>query len=356
MKKATPFGSLLGDVQVLKITSELLKNNPLGDPVDRLCPVYVPPNFEEISKTQKLPLLVDLAPYTNSGLGRTAWQNFSKSIPEIIDAMIDSGELLPCVVAFPDGFTKLGGNQYINSSAIGPYEDYIKTEVVPQVESALSCGGPRKRGVYGKSSGGYAALVYALTQGIESDSKTEPFWSGIACHSGDIGFDLAYLYDMPSVLMAYEKYGFDSKTFLENFWQKQERLDPVKGADIHLLMMLAMSASYHPEACNMSQLQIPLPVDPHTMVVNEKAFSNWKRFDPLEMVASHSKALKDLSYLYIDCGAQDQYRLQYGSRCFVKILTEKGVEHTYQEFLGTHSGINHRLKQSLPGLVKALMK
>src|SRR3546814_20062202 len=91
----------------------------------------------------------------------------------------------PVVVAFPDCFTRLGGNQYINSAATGPWEDILLQEVVPLVEQRFGCGGAGRRGVFGKSSGGYGAIAHAL--------KPADFWAAAACHSGDMGFELCYL-------------------------------------------------------------------------------------------------------------------------------------------------------------------
>ena len=37
-------------------------------------------------------------------------------------------------MVFPDCFTALGGNQYVNSSAIGNYADYLTREMIPFVD------------------------------------------------------------------------------------------------------------------------------------------------------------------------------------------------------------------------------
>src|SRR3546814_18590004 len=100
----------------------------------------------------------------------------------------------PVVVAFPDCFTRLGGNQYINSAATGPWEDILLQEVVPLVEQRFGCGGAGRRGVFGKSSGGYGAIAHAL--------KHADFWAAAACHSGAMGFELCYLPERPAPLRA----------------------------------------------------------------------------------------------------------------------------------------------------------
>jgi hypothetical protein len=60
----------------------------------------------------------------------------------------------PVVVAFPNCFTRLGGNQYINSASIGAWEDFLLHEMLPAIEQRFGCGGTGRRGVFGKSSGG----------------------------------------------------------------------------------------------------------------------------------------------------------------------------------------------------------
>src|SRR5262245_36811721 len=75
------------------------------------------------------------------------WKNFGENAPERLDRLIGDGAMAPCVVAFPDCFTKLGGNQYVNSVGVGAWDDFLLKEAVPFVERKFGCGGPGKRGV-----------------------------------------------------------------------------------------------------------------------------------------------------------------------------------------------------------------
>jgi len=68
-----------------------------------------------------------------------------------LDRLIRRGKMGPMIVPMVDCFTRVGGNQYINSSATGPYDDYLRKEVVPFVESRYRVS---RRGIWGKSSGG----------------------------------------------------------------------------------------------------------------------------------------------------------------------------------------------------------
>ena len=178
-----------GQVHRLTHTSKVLEGNLLGDPVERELHVYTPHGYQDGAH---LPLLVDVVGFTGSGLGHTNWKAFTENVPERLDRLIGEGTMGPVVVAFPDCYSRLGGNQYINSAAIGRYEDYLIEEIVPFVEGRFAAGGQGNRGIFGKSSGGFGAITHGLRHG--------DFWSAIACHSGDMGFELCYLYDAHKVL------------------------------------------------------------------------------------------------------------------------------------------------------------
>src|SRR5712675_2014676 len=80
------------------------------------------------------------------------------------------------------------------SASMGAWEDFLLLEMLPAIEQRFKCGGSGRRGVFGKSSGGYGAVTHAL--------RHSDIWSAAACHSGDMGFELCYLPDMPAVLRA----------------------------------------------------------------------------------------------------------------------------------------------------------
>src|ERR1700746_2383341 len=140
-----------GAVHRLTLDSKLLEGNPLGDPAVRVVDVYVPAGHDG----RGLPLLVDLVGFTGSGLSHTNWTAFRENLPERLDRLIGERRMPPVVVAFPDCFTRVGGNQYVNSASMGAWEDFLLYEMLPAIEQRFGCGGTGRRGVFGKSSGGY---------------------------------------------------------------------------------------------------------------------------------------------------------------------------------------------------------
>jgi len=325
-----------GTVHRLTVDSEVLKSNLLGDPTERIIDVYVP-----AGKTgEGLPLLVDLVGFTAGGPAHSNWKNFGENVPERLDRLIGSGAMPPCVVAFPDCFTKLGGNQYINSVVMGRWDDFLLQEAVPFIERKFGCGGAGRRGCFGKSSGGYGTMAQVM---LHPD-----FWSAGASHSGDVGFELLFFPDYPKVLRALATTDNSIQKWLEKFFAAPK----VKDADVHILMDLAMAATYDPDPGAYMGVRLPVTID--TCELIPERWANYVKWDPLTLVEKHGKGLKKLKALYIDCGDIDQYNLVYGSRRMHKRLTELGVPHVYEEFADDHSAVDYRMDVSLPILAKAL--
>jgi enterochelin esterase-like enzyme len=323
-------------VHQLRLMSDALAGNLLEDAAERRIDVYVPGG----SEPKGLPLLVDLVGFTAGGPAHTNWKNFAENVPERLDRLIATGRMAPCIVAFPDCFTRLGGNQYINSTAMGAWGDFLIREAVPHVEATFGCGGRGRRGVFGKSSGGYGAIVHAM---LHAD-----VWSAAACHSGDMAFELLYLPEFPRLLRALARADGSICKWIDEF----EAARKTRDADVHDLMMLAMCASYDPDP--EAAYGIRLPVDPRTCELIEERWRNWLAWDPLTLVETHSVALKSLKALYIDCGDIDQYNLVYGARRLHRALDRLGVSHVYEEFPDNHSSVDYRMDVSLPLLSKAL--
>ena len=152
-----------GTLVVLEHTSKILKNNPLGDPHVRKVAVWLPPQYDEGTGKRRFPVLYDLVGFTGSGLAHTNWKPFGDNVPERAARLIREGKMGPAIIVFPDCFTALGGNQYVNSSALGNYADYLTREIVPFVDREFRTLASREhRGCFGKSSGGYGSMIHGM--------------------------------------------------------------------------------------------------------------------------------------------------------------------------------------------------
>lgn len=326
-----------GDLHRGFLDSSVLAGNMQGDPTRRELPIYTPPGW---TREQKLPLLVDLVGFFGSGLSHVAFRAVGENVPERLDRLIGEGAMPPVVVAFPDCSTRLGGNQYINSSALGRYADYIIDEIVPYVENTYNCGGPGRRGCFGKSSGGFGAAWHAM--------ERPDVWSTAAINSADMAFEACYLPDYYTALDVLRTHGYSLEAFVRAF---ESKLKPTQ-AERTTLMILCMAAEYDPDPS--AFLGIRLPGDPHTGELDPTRWGNWLRYDPVNMVDTRLEALRSLKYLYLDCGSRDQFRMQYGMRRFVRKLEGAKVPHLYEEFDDDHSDIDYRMNRFLPLLAQAL--
>ena len=324
-----------GTVHRLTLDSEVLAGNLVGAPTRRLVDVYIPHGHDG----RGLPLLVDIVGFTAGGPVHTNWKNFGENVPERLDRLIAAGEMPPVVVAFPDCFTRLGGNQYVNSVAMGRWDDFLRDEVVSFVESRFHCGGSGRRGLFGKSSGGYGAMVHAL---LHPD-----FWAAAAVHSGDMGFELLYRHEFVPVLRALAKEP-DIGRWVDAFWAAKKPKD----SDVHILMMFAQAASFDPDPSAPYGVRLPVTADTCELIPDR--WDHWLAWDPLTLVESHGRGLSVLKALYIDCGDIDQYNLVYGARRMHKRLDAMGVDHVYEEFDDNHTAVDYRMDISLPILAKAL--
>src|SRR5207244_4105638 len=66
----------------------------------------------------------------------------------------------PALVVFVDAWTSYGGSQFLDSPGVGNYHTYLCDEIVPFVDGRYrTLAEAAHRGITGKSSGGYGAMV-----------------------------------------------------------------------------------------------------------------------------------------------------------------------------------------------------
>jgi len=356
-----------GTLVILEHVSAVLKDNPLGDPHVRKLGVWVPRAYDTAGGNRRFPVLYDLVGFTGSGLSHTNWKPFGDNVPERVARLIHEHRMGPAILVFPDCFTALGGNQYVNSSAIGNYADYLTRELIPFVDREFRTLASREhRGCFGKSSGGYGAIVHGM--------KYPQHWGAIADHSGDAYFDFVYWHDWPNTLNELARHreprrkpgrrdalreasrkglaaGLDDgriRRFLHEVWSK-EKLSAAEG---HCIMNLCMAATYDPDP--RAPLGFRVPFNMESGEVIPARWNRWRRHDPINMVTRYRRNLKSLRGIYIDCGWRDQYHIHYGTRLLSERLSRAGIDHTYEEFDDNHSDVDYRMDTSLPFLYRAL--
>jgi len=330
---------LRGHVAHLDHDSRLLADNPWGDPSHRELWVYLPPG--QAHAATPLPGVLLLPGYGATGEGMLARGLTEVSMASRLDRLVVEEGCPPFIAVLPDCMTSLGGSQFVDSPAVGAYASWLVEELMPFVEGRFSTTG--RWGVAGRSSGGFGALHLAMS--------FPGRFQAVACHSGDMGFDLCWLADLQRAVAGVQAAGGLAE-YLAHCWE------PERWSADHFsaLMILAMSCCYSPDLQAEGPLPARLPVDFRTGAVDFEVLQSWSAFDPVRRAAEPAaqEALRRLALLYIDAGNRDKYLLHLGARRLVAELSAAGVPHRYEEYAGGHRGTSYRWDHSLPLLAAAL--
>jgi hypothetical protein len=321
--------------------SEVLKDNPLGDPHVRPLWVYVPPGYDE-EPDRRYPSIYVIQGLTGQVDG---WRNrtpFRKNFPELADELFASGESPPAILVWVDAWTSLGGSQFIDSPGTGRYHTYIAEELVPWVDANYRTHPEAAhRGITGKSSGGYGSMVNPMLR--------PDVFGGLATHAGDALFEMCYLPDFrKSVRSLRDHYEGSFEKFWEDF---HSRPAFAQDSDYTLLNDWCMAACYSADEDG----TVHLPYDTATGELQPEVWERWLAWDPVRMVAGHADALRSLKAIYIDCGKRDQYFLDLGAEAFRRQLEAIGVTDVFFElFDATHTAIEYRYPLAVKYLTERL--
>jgi hypothetical protein len=321
----------------MSFTSEALRGNPLGDPHERPLWVWAP---EDTSR--RYPSVYVIQGMTGIA---DAWFNvepFTSSYPERIDALAPEA-----VVVLVDAFTALGGSQFVDSPGIGRYHTYLCDEIVPFVDAKFPThADAAHRGIQGKSSGGYGAMMTPLLR--------PELFGGLATHAGDSLFEVCYARDFgPAARALREAYDGSFDAFWEDFRSGRPVLSSPH--DELLVNTYAMCAAYSSN----DDGSIDLPFDIETGELVAEVWQRWLRYDPVLLAREpeHRETIHNLRAVWIDAGRSDEYYLDLGAIAFHREVLAAGTpaERVHFElFPGTHRGLTPRYPLSLAFLVEGL--
>ncbi|HXV56945.1 MAG TPA: alpha/beta hydrolase-fold protein [Gaiellaceae bacterium] len=321
--------------------SEALRGNPLGDPHERPLWVYLPPGYDD-EPERRYP-----AVYLIQGLTGQLdmWRNraaFRHTFPELADELFARGEAPPCLLVWVDCWTSIGGSQFLDSPGTGRYHTYLCDEVVPWVDARYRTLAAREhRGIAGKSSGGYGAMVTPMLR--------PDLFGALATHAGDALFEVCYLPDFREAARALRD---EYEGSFERFWESfRGRPAFSREHDGVLLNVWCMAACYSADPDG----TVRLPFDVATGRLVPEIWERWLAWDPVRMVPGHAEALRSLVAVYVDSGTKDEWYLDLGAAAFRDALADVGVTDVHFElFEAGHMAIEYRYPLSLRYLAERL--
>jgi S-formylglutathione hydrolase FrmB len=337
------YGKLLGivgDLAIDEMHSDALAGNPLGDPSRRPAIVYLPPGYDR-EGSRRYPALYVLHGYTGDAAALISTRPWERNVVQWIDRLIQERRMPHALLVLVDGFTRLGGSQYVDSVHNGAYATYVVRDVIAHVDhNYRTIAREGGRAVLGKSSGGFGAMHLVL--------EHPGVFAAFASHSGDSYFAYAHPPSFPLTQRTLEKHDYSISAFVEVFEKKHKRSQPEYAA----MEMLGYAAAYSPRSANAFDLD--LPFDLRTGELRHDVFARWLAFDPVERVPKRRAELERLRLRYLDCGRRDEFLLDIGSRLVAERIRELGLDVRHEEFDDDHRNIAYRYEVSLPALAAVL--
>ena len=324
------------------ITSELLRDNPPGDPHERPLWVYLPPGYDA-GQDRRYPVVYVIQGFT----GHVAmWRNrnpYRQPFTETADAVFARGEAPPALVVYVDAWTSYGGSQFVDSPGTGRYHSYLCEEVVPWVDRRYrTLADAAHRAIAGKSSGGFGAMITPMLR--------PDLFGALATHAGDALYELSYIPEFGPAVRLLRDYDGDIWRWWDDF---RSRVSFTKAADRVLLGLLGVAACFsgHEDGT------VDLPFDQRTGALRPEVWERWLDWDPVRMAPRYAGALRSLRAIWIDAGTRDDHYLDLGAEAFRQALREVGVADEvirFELFDAAHAGIDYRYPLSLAWLCQRI--
>jgi S-formylglutathione hydrolase FrmB len=333
---------LAGSLDRIVVHSELLEGNPLGDPPRRPLYIYRPPGVEA-GAGARLPSVYVIQGYSGQVDMWLDRSPFEPTFVERLDAMFAAGECPDAVIVLVDAWTSLGGSQFLNSTSTGRYLDHLCDEIVPFVDERYpTLAARRHRGIAGKSSGGYGAMVVPMLR--------PDVFGALASHAGDALFECCYQREFPTIARRLrDDFGGSFDELLERVGH-EPTFDWGRYGDA--FSMYAYACAYTPDPDRPGRALLPFEVTTGRLV--DDIWQRWLELDPVRMAEPYAAALGSMRRIYLDAGRQDEFFLDLGAQAFSDELSRLEIDHTLELFDGKHGGISHRYPGAIRELVLAL--
>ena len=263
---------------------------------------------------------------------------------ERLDDMFARGGCPPAIVVMVDAWTSRGGSQYLNSSSTGRYQDYLCDEIVPFVDANYPTMPDRDhRGLAGKSSGGYGAMVVPMMR--------PDVFGALASHAGDALFECSLGARVPAgrARACATTSRARGTSYCSDWTRPRRSTSAAFGAPLEVY---GYACCYTPDPDQPGKGLVPFELDTGRLI--DDLWERWLALDPVRMAATHADQLRSMRCVYLDAGRRDEWFLDLGAQAFARELDKLSVRHTLDLFDGRHGGIGWRYPRSIAELVRAL--
>ena len=122
-----------------RLDSSHLAANLLGDPSEQELFVYLPPGYEESDRPYPTAYLLHAFGETAGQVltPDTDGQRWRPPIEDVLDPVFGRLGVPPMIVVIPDGNSRYGCGQWVDSPVTGNFEQYVLHDVVPAVDATI---------------------------------------------------------------------------------------------------------------------------------------------------------------------------------------------------------------------------
>ncbi|NVJ87385.1 MAG: esterase [Algoriphagus sp.] len=295
-----------GTKERIKIHSQALEGNLIGDPADRNVTVYLPPSYFS-NPEKRFPVLYMLHGFTDTDSQWFGWEDHWINLQNVIEQSLAEGLSKEMIVVMPNAYNRFKGSMYASSATIGDWETFVTQELVSYIDKNYrTIPNRNSRGLAGHSMGGYGTLRLGMKN---PDIYAAIYALSPCCMDGTASTN-------PELM------------------EKLEGLTPdqLQETSFFEIAALATSAAFAPNPQN-PPLYLDLPAkdgEPQEEVIN-KIIAN----RTLNYVDQHILSLKKLKAIAIDAGLQDR-GISEATKKLHELLESYQIPHFYESYEGDH--------------------
>lgn len=297
-----------GTKERIKIFSQAIDGNLIGDPAEREVTVYLPPSYKNRPE-QRYPVLYMLHGFTDNDSQWFGWEEHWINLHEVIDMALSEGLSKEMIVVMPNAYNRFKGSMYSSSVTIGDWETFISKELVKYIDSHYrTLPNTESRGLAGHSMGGYGTIRLAM--------KFPEVWSSI------------YLLSPCCMDRADNN---TSEEIMKNT-ESIQHPDQLESLKFFESTRFASASAWSPNPEH-SPLFLDLPYQ--NGEIRPDVVDKWSANRILNMVDQYVFNLKKITAIGLDVGHQD-YNISKASQKLHEMLDTYQIPHLYETYEGNH--------------------
>jgi enterochelin esterase-like enzyme len=328
--------TLHGRALDITVHGKSLEGNRLGDSPDRTITIYLPPSYDRAPE-RRYPVIYLLGGFKPlPELANLPGFSPEDAIFNPTDRAIAAGKLGEVILVDIEGWNRLGGSFWVNSTTTGNWEDFVTGDVIATVDSRFRTIAQREsRGLYGGSMGGFGAISIAM-------HRPELFGTVFA--------------QSPCCLALVEELGPApawaalQQVTLEQADAAFQHGDPMP------LEATALAAAFAPDSGHPAFYgDFPYRADGERIVPAEPAYSRWAAQLPAARLDREAAGLETLRGFRIQYGDHDELRHIVASvPALDSALTAHGVPHELHVDHGGHVQLDRFANDAIPFFARTL--